>query len=135
LLSREELEQIPLRYRLLVKAFLKLPNPGIPFFIMRHFPEFEGILWGLVVPLSLGFFIWFDMWFVAFLSLHFSFPLNVIIGFLVPAIPFLFFLRIELERTILWWRNIHEQPKEWQISKKVDELIDLFNRQQKGKKS
>ena len=135
LLNRDEFERIPARYRLLVKILLKLPNPSLPFFIVKHFPEFEGIFWALVVPLSLSVFFWVAIWLISFLSFHFSFPLNVIIGFLMPAIPFVFFLRIQLERTVLWWKSIHEQPRDWQTSKRVEEFIELLNRQQKRKKS
>lgn len=135
LLSQDELEQIPSRYRLLVKLFLKLPNPSLPFFILKHFPEFEGIFWALVVPLSLSVFFWVYLWFIPFLSLHFSFPMNVIIGLLVPTIPFVLFLRIELDRIILWWRSIHHEPREWQIAMRVEEFVELLHRQQKRKRS
>jgi len=134
MLTHEELERIPLRYRLFVKILLKIPIPNVPFWVLRHFPEFEGFFWALVVPISLAVFFWAELWFIPFLSFHFDFPWNVIIGSLIPAIPFVFFLRIQLERTILWWRNIHEKPREWQISKNVEELVELLNRQQKRNK-
>jgi len=135
LLSRDELERIPARYRLLVKILLKLPNPSLPFFFLKHFPGFEGIFWAILTPLFVAFLSFSYFWSIPFLSLHFSFPLNVIIAFLIPAIFFVFFLRIQLERTILWWKNIHEEPREWQTSKRVEELVELLNRQRKRKKS
>lgn len=135
LLSQDELEQIPLPYRLVVKMLLKLPNPSLPFFILKRFPEFEGILWAAGVPILLFLYFLLNFFLVAYLSLHVVFPLSVIITLIIPIVIFLFFLRIQLERTILWWRNIHEPPKEWQTSKTMEELVELFRRQQKRKRS
>ena len=135
LLSRDELERIPAQYRWLVKILLKLPNPSLPFFVLKHFPEFEGIFWALVVPCFLILYFFFNIWLFPFVTLRFGFPLNYVFGFLIPAIIFVFFMRIQLERTILWWKSIHEEPREWQISKRVEELIELLNRRQKRKKT
>lgn len=132
--SRDELERIPTRYRWLVKVMLKLPNPSLPFFVLKHLPEFEGIFWGLVTPLFMAMYVYFFAWLIPFLTLTIGFPLNVIFGFAIPAVVFVFFLRIQLERTILWWKGIHEEPREWQVSKRVEELIELLNRQQRRKK-
>lgn len=133
-LSRDELEQIPFRYRLLVRILLKFPNPSLPFFILKRFPEFEGILWAIVVPSLLILYFFFMVWLFPFLTMLVGFPLNVIFGFTVPAVIFLFFLRIQIERTIFWWRSIHEQPKEWEPSKRVEELIELIERHHRRKK-
>lgn len=135
LLGREELERIPARYRLLVKIMLKFPNPSLPFLVLKHLPAFEGIFWAILMPLFLAFLGTTYFWFIPFLSVHFPFPLNLIIAFLIPASIFVFFLRIQLERTILWWRSIHEEPREWQTSKRVEEFIEILNKQQKRKKS
>lgn len=134
LLSHDQLEQLPSRYRLLVKMLLKLPNPRLPFFILKHLPEFEGILWAAVVPILLGLYFWFSIWLFPFLSLRVGFPLNIILGLLTPAVIFLFFLRIQLERTILWWRNIHQSSKEWDTSKSVEEWVQLLKKQQRRNK-
>lgn len=133
-LSRDELEQIPFRYRLLVRILLKFPNPCLPFFILRRFPEFEGIMWAVVAPILLTLYFFFNIWLFPLLAILVGFPLNVIFGFIVPAVIFLFFLRIQIERTILWWRNIHKQSKEWEPSKRVEELIELIERQHRRKK-
>lgn len=134
LLSRDELEQIPTRYRLLVKILLKLPNPSLPFFVLKHFPELEGILWALVAPCLLILYFFFNVWLFPFVTLRFGFPLNYVFAVLIPAIIFVFFLRIQLERTILLWKTIHEKPREQQMYKRVEELSKLFRRQQKKKK-
>jgi len=128
-LNREELEQIPRRYRLLVRILLKLPNPSFPFLVLKRFPEFEGIFWALIVPLVFMIYIVSNLWFFPFLTYHVGFPLNIIIGFIAPAALFVVFLRIQIERTILWWRNIHEPTKEWNLSKTVEELIRLLEKQ------
>lgn len=135
MLDGDEFEQIPTRYRLLIRLFLKLPNPSLPFFILKHFPEFEGIFWALVMPIFMAMYVYLFLWLIPFLTLTVGFPLNIIFGYAIPAIIFVFFLRIQLERTILWWRNIHKKPREWQTSKRVEELIELLNRQQNRKKS
>jgi len=131
LLSQDELERIPTHYRLFVKILLKLPNPGLPFFILKRFPGFEGIFWALVVPIFLALYSFFTLWLFSFATIHFGFPSNYVLGVLIPAIILIFFLRIQLERTVLWWKNINEQPREWQISKKVEELAEILNRQRK----
>lgn len=134
-LIHDELEQIPFRYRLLVNMLLKLPNPNLPFFILKRFPEFEGIFWAVVVPILLGLYTWFNVWLFPFLTQHFSFPLNIIFGFTIPAVIFVFFLRIQIERAILLQRNIHRPLKEWDISKTVEEWIQLLKKHQRRKKS
>jgi len=133
LLSSEELERIPLRYRLLVKILLRLPNPSLPYFILKRFPELEGFFWSLIVPLLLTLYFFFNAWAFPYLSTLVGFPLNVIFGFIIPAVIFVFFLRIQIERTILWWKNIHSQQKEWEPSKRVEELISLLEKQRRRK--
>jgi hypothetical protein len=118
-----------------MKIFLKLPNPRLPFFILRRFPEFEGILWAVVVPILLGLYFCFSIWLFPSATLLFGFPLNYIFGLMIPAMIFLFFLRIQLGRVILWWRNIHEPLKEWDTSKRVEEWVQLLKKQQRRKKS
>jgi len=135
LLSRDELKSIPLQYRLLVKILLKLPNPSLPFFILKKFPEFEGILWAVVVPIFFMLYSFFNAWLFSFLSLSVGFPLNVILGFVVPVVIFVFFLRIQLERMILLWRNTHHPLREWDTSKRAEEWIQLLRKQQRRKKS
>jgi hypothetical protein len=134
-LDHNELEQIPFRYRLLVKTLLKLPIPGFPFFILKHFPEFEGIFWSIFTPILLMLYAWFQFWWFVFLSTFVGFPLNVIFGFALPAVIVIFFLRIQLERAILRWKKSHEPTKEWVPSKSVEELLELFERQRKRKKT
>lgn len=133
MLSREELDQIPPRYRWLIKLFLRLPNPGLPFFVLRKLPGIEGIFWSVVTPILLTIYFLFSIWFVAFLSLHFIFPFNLLLGLLIPAIIFVFFLRIQLERTILWWKSLQSPGKEWDISKVVEELAELTRKQRQRK--
>jgi cellulose synthase/poly-beta-1,6-N-acetylglucosamine synthase-like glycosyltransferase len=135
LLSQEELERIPPLYRLLVKALLKLPNPSMSFFVLKHFPELEGILWALVTPILIVLYFFFNMWLFSFVTLYFGFPLNYIISAITPVVIFVFFLRIQLERTILWWRNVYGKPKKWQISKTVEEFVKVLEKQQKKRKS
>lgn len=129
-LSREELDQIPPRYRWLIKLFLKLPNPSFPYFVLKKLPGIEGIFWAVVTPILLTLYFLSSIWLIAFLSLHVIFPFNILLGLLIPAVIFVFFLRIELERTILWWKNLQSPSKEWDISKAVEELSEVFKKKQ-----
>lgn len=128
-LSREELDQVPQRYRWLIKLFLKLPNPGFPYFVLKKLPGIEGIFWAVVTPILLILYFLSNIWLIAFLSLHVIFPFNILLGLLIPTIIFVFFLRIELERTILWWKNLQGPGKEWDISKVVEEFVELTKKQ------
>lgn len=127
--SREELEQIPPRYRWLIKLFLKFPNPSFPYFILKKLPEIEGVFWAVGVPIFLTIYFSSSVWLFAFLSFHVIFPFNILLGLFIPAIIFVFFLRIQLERTILWWKNLRSPSKEWDISKIVDEFAELTRKQ------
>jgi len=131
LLSREEYERIPPRHRWLLKLVLKFPNPSFPYFLLRKFPEIEGVFWTVVVPVFMSLYFLFNAWLIATLSLFVSFPFNILLGLSIPAIIFLFFLRIQLERTIHWWRNLKSPVREWDISKATKELIELLREQQK----
>jgi len=105
---------------------MKFPNPSFPYFVLRRLPEIEGVYWAVVVPLLLIVYFLFSIWFVVFLSMHVVFPFNLLLGLLIPFIIFVFFLRIQLERTVLWWKNIHSpQKEEWDVSKAVEELAKL----------
>jgi len=121
-LKKEELEQIPVRYRWLVKLLMKLPNPSFPNVIVSRLPEIEGIFWAVVIPLLLLIYFFFSVWFVVFLSIHVIFPFNILLGLLMPSIFFVFFLRIQLERTILAWKNTVSPHKVWDVSDVVEEL-------------
>lgn len=133
--SRDEIRQIPFRYRLLINTLLKLPNPSVPFFILKRFPGFEGILWAVVAPILLSLYFWFNVWLFPLLTRLIGFPLNYVFGLMIPLVIFLFFLRIQLERTILWWRNIHEPLKQSDTSRLVEEWVQLLKKQQRKKKS
>jgi len=131
MLSREELERIPLRYRWFLKLLLKLPNPGLPFFILRKLPEIEGIFWAVIAPIFLILYFFFSVWFVAFLSLHVIFPFSLLLGLLIPTVIFVFFIRVQLERTVLWWKNLQSRPRELDISKVVEEFAELIREQRR----
>jgi len=132
-LTREELEQIPLRYRWLLKLFLRLPTPSIPFAVLKRLPEIEGVFWTIIVPILLTLYFFFNVWLITFTARFFGFPLNIIVSFLIPGVAYVFFIRIYVKRAILWWRNVHERPREWEVPKRVEELIELFKKQQRRK--
>jgi len=125
LITREELERVPLRYRWLLKLLLKFPNPSI----FSKFPGIEGVFWAIVAPIFLILYFLTSVGMVAFLSLIFIFPFNIVLGLLIPGIIFVFFLRIQVERTLQMWRNIHTPIKNWDIAKTAEELLEIFKKQ------
>jgi len=130
LISHEELDRIPRRYRWILMILLKLPNPGFPNFVLKRLPEIEGLFWAVVVPAFLIAYFFFCFWLVLFLSLFVIFPFNVVFGLFIPATIFVLFLRIQLERAIHWWRNVQSPTKEWDVVKAAEELVEIFRKQQ-----
>jgi len=129
-LSREMSPQ----YRVIAKLMLKLPNPSIPFFVLKRLPLLEGIFYGLVLPIFVFLFGAIVVWLFPVATLAFGFPLNVIIVLLLPTIVFVVFIRIQLERTINWWRSVFGSHRDWDSSKSISELIELFKEQQRRTK-
>lgn len=127
MLSQEELERVPLRYRWLLKLFLKFPSPGFPDFLLRRLPSIQGIFWAIVAPIFVIIYFFFGIWLISYLSLYVLFPFNVFLGLFLPGVIFVIFLRIQIERTIAWWKNLRSPTKDWDISKVVDEYTRLTN--------
>jgi hypothetical protein len=134
LLTSEDLEQVPKRYRWLLKLFLRLPNPRFPYFLLRKLPEIEGFFWALIVPVFLLVYFLFSFWLFVTLSRLIVFPLDFLIGFSIPAIIFVLFLRIQLGRTLAWWKSLKHSSRKWQVSEVLDDLVELFEKQQKNKR-
>ena len=132
-LSPEDLEQIPRHYRWLLKLFLKLPNPRLPFFLTRRLPEIEGLYWAVIVPIFFVLLFYLIVYLVPFLSLHFAFPLNIIIEFLILLPLPIMFLRIQAERTLLLWKTYRSTSTEWNVTKVVEELFELRRKQRKAR--
>jgi hypothetical protein len=132
-LSREELEQIPPRYRWVLRLLLKLPEPGFPDFVLRRLPGIEGIYWAMIVPIFLIIYFFVSIWLVSFLSFHVMFPFNILFGLSMPAIFLVIFIRVQLERAIALWRSAKGSEKEWNVSKVVGELVELTRRQRQIK--
>jgi len=134
LLSREELEEVPRRYRWLLKLFLKFPNPSLPQFILNKLPWLEGVFWGILVPVFLVSYFFFSIWLLVALTLFMSFPFNVLLWLSLPMIVLVLFLRIEIERTILFWRSLRSKHKDRDIAKVTKEFFLLLEKQQKRKR-
>jgi len=127
---------MPRRYRIFTKLLLKLPNPSIPFFVVKRFHLLEGLLYGLLLPIFMFLSAVFTLILFPTSMLAFAFPLNYMVLLILPSVLFVIFLRIELERTINWWRSAFGAPTEWDSSKSVEELVQLFKKQQnKAKKN
>jgi len=127
--------QMPRRYRFFTRILLKLPNPSMPFFVVKRFHLLEGLLYGLFLPIFMFLSAVFTLILFPTAMLAFAFPLNYIVLLILPSVLFVIFLRIELERTINWWRSVFDAPTEWDTSKSVDELLQLFKKQQNKTKN
>jgi hypothetical protein len=128
-------EKILLLYRFLEKLMLRLPNPSFPFFVLRRFSSFEGIFCAVILPLFVFFSGILVLWLFPMASLAFGFPLNVVVTLLPTAMILVVFLRVQMERKISWWRSIFGPPVEWNASKSLDELTELFKKQQRSDRS
>jgi len=127
--------QIPPIYRHAVKLLLKLPEPAIPFFLVRKFPAFEGIFYGILMPLFIFASGILTLWLFPVTSLALGFPLNILITLLIPTTILIIFVRVQLQRTIDFWRAAQESQAEWKISKTASELKELFKKQQRSDRS
>jgi len=122
--------QMSLKYRCLAKLLLKLPNPSIPFLVLKRLPWIEGIFYGILLPIFVLLSGILTFWLFPAATLRFGFPLNIIILLLLPTAVFAVFVRIQLERTMNLWKSVFSSPKEWESSKSIAELIELFKKQQ-----
>jgi ABC-type transport system involved in cytochrome bd biosynthesis fused ATPase/permease subunit len=133
-LTPEDLEQIPRRYRWLIRLFQKIPNPRVPFFLADRLPEIEGLYWAVIVPIFLVLLFYLIVYLVPFLSLHFAFPFNVLIDFLILLPVPLIFLRVQFERAVLLWKSYKSSQIEWNVTKVVEELFELRRKQKRETK-
>jgi len=75
------------------------------------------------------------LWLFPTATLAFAFPLNILIVLLPPTVIFVVYVRIELEKTINWWKNVFGSPITWDSAKTTAELMELFQKQQNKKKN
>jgi len=73
----------------------------------------------------------FTYWLIPTATIMFGFPLNIAIILAVMALPFALFARVELERSINWWKSAFGSSTQWDTSKTAQELVELFRKQQK----
>ncbi len=125
--------RMQLRDRVLVKLLMRFPTPRIPFFVVRKLPLVEGIIHGIFVPVFMFLVGLFMFWLIPTMTFVFGFPLNIIITLGVLGLFLAVFVRIELERAIQWWRGAFGSPVQHDTSKTVEELVELFKKQQNRK--
>jgi len=87
-LRRIEAKNLPWFYRLILKV------PGTDFL-----EGAGGIFWGILIPI----FLMGEFFLSLYLILAFSFPVNVILTSIIPAVSFALFVKISLKRFINWW--------------------------------
>jgi len=125
--------EMPLRYRLLVKLLRKIPIPRMPFLITRKLPLVEGIFHGMMLPVFVFLVGIFMYWLIPAATHVFGFPMNIAILLIVLSLFVALFARIELERSIHWWKAMFGSPVQWDTSKTLEELVELFKKQQRNK--
>ena len=125
--------EMQLRYRLLVKLLRKIPIPRMPFFITNKLPLVEGIFHGMMMPIFVFLMGIFMYWLIPTATLVFGFPLNIAVILTVLGLFVALFARIELERSINWWRAVFGTPVQWDTSRTLEELVELFKKQQRKK--
>jgi len=123
--------RMQLRHRLVVKLLMKIPIPSMPFIITKKLPLLEGIFHGLVLPVFVFLIGIFTYWLIPTATIMLGFPLNIAMILIVLTLPFALFARIELERSIHWWRSAFGSSTQWNTSKTAEELVELFEKQQR----
>ena len=119
-LKRIEEKDLPFPYRFLIKIPLKSLGSS------------SGIFWALVCPVLIFLNFFFDF----FILVYFSFPINIILALAVPAVVFILFVRVVLERFINWWNNfVVSGYVKRDLGEVLDEYITLIGRNGEGEKS
>ena len=119
-LKRIEEKDLPIPYRFLIKIPLKSLESS------------SGIFWALVCPILLLLNFFFDF----FILVYFPFPINIILALVVPAVVFILFVRVILERFINWWNNfVVSGYVKKDLEEVLDEYITLIGRNEEGEKS
>ncbi len=113
-----ETKDLPLFYRLILKV------PGVSLL-----ESASGVFWAIIVPL----FFFLNFLVNLYLFVAFPFPVNAALIAVVPAVTFLVFLKIGLERFINFWNlNFVRSHLEWDVTEKAKEYVSLLKRQKKG---
>ena len=119
-LKRIEEKDLPIPYRFLIKIPLKSLGSS------------SGIFWALVCPILLLLNFFFDF----FILVYFPFPINIILALVVPAVVFILFVRVILERFINWWNNfVVSGYVKKDLEEVLDEYITLIGRNEEGERS
>lgn len=120
-IKKIEKSKLPFIYRLI----LKLPRPNLDFL-----PEIShGIFWAIFVPI----FIFLNFCLNLFLLVYVPFPTNLVLVGITPAVFFIFFARIMLERFINWWNATFGEPFEWELEKATEEYVAFLHKQESKK--
>lgn len=116
-LQKIDKNKLPIFFRLL----LSLPNvklqslPGI----------MQGMFWAVILPLFLGTEALVTFCLISFLPP----PINLIATLAIPAVIFIAFVKIALDRFIVWWNGLVScQTQQWNVSEKVTEYTELMEK-------
>jgi len=116
-LRRMEAKDLPWFYKLILKV------PGTDFL-----ESAGGIFWGILTPI----FLIGEFFLSLYLILSFSFPVNVILTSIIPAVSFALFVKISFKRFINRWNATFGEPGfKWDIEKAVEEYVNLLKRRGK----
>ncbi len=85
----------------------------------------SGVFWGMIVPV----FVMRDMFLNLYLFFALPFPINVIVIGIVPITVLIIFIRVSLERFIIFWNlMVRKSRSEWSIEGSVQEYITLLKK-------
>jgi hypothetical protein len=111
--------ELPVFYRVI----LNVPVPA--FFKSINVPS--GIFWAMILPLA----IFFSVFLNIYLLLLLSFPINIIMVCILPALTFLVLVRVTANRFIDWWNSaVVGGYVQQEIKKVLDEYIALREKKQ-----
>jgi hypothetical protein len=119
-LEKVEVSRLPFLYRLL----LKFPNVKI-----ESLPSMlQGMYWAVILPILVGTETLVTFCLIAFIPP----PMNLIAALAIPAVIFIVFVKIMLERFIDWWNGlVGNQTNQWNVSQKVTEYKELLDKSKK----
>jgi len=116
---------LPFFHRLL----LKIPVPGYFNWLANRRFMVAVFLFGLTLS-GLAVVFMLPITIMVYTYPYVGFPLNVILGFSLPAFVIVLWLRVQLERGYDFLKTLQRQPTPWDVEKVVKDYLELFDKPQ-----
>ncbi len=111
-------DKLPWFYR----QILKVPK-------FRFLESYGGIFWCIVIPVSLCFYSYLNI----FLLVLIPFPINIVLVAIIPTVVLIIFIRVGLDRVLR--RLTHGQSGfEWNVEKTMKEYLNLLKKKEEKNK-